>query len=81
VLRYCLRFAPRGLNNLAEPVFGILNRPSAAGHQADLLARFSSQNIRILMPRVKHGALPAQYEQTAWLRLELADPGSDPGFA
>ena len=29
------------------------------------------------MPRVKHSALPAQYEQTAWLRLELADPGSD----
>jgi len=32
------------------------------------------------VPRVKHGALPAQYEQTAWLRLELADPGSDARF-
>jgi hypothetical protein len=32
------------------------------------------------MPRVKHSALPAQYEQTAWLRLELAEPGSDARF-
>jgi hypothetical protein len=37
-----LRFAARGLNDLAEPILGILDRPTAMNHDPPLLARLFS---------------------------------------
>src|SRR5437016_4619292 len=41
VLGHGLRLTPRRCDDLAEPVLGVLNRPTAASHGRPLLARFS----------------------------------------
>jgi hypothetical protein len=41
VFRHRLWFAPRRLNDLAEPILGVLDRPTATSHGLNFLARIS----------------------------------------
>jgi hypothetical protein len=45
VFGHSLRLATRSLNDLAEPILGILDRPTALNHGPPLLAKISSYNM------------------------------------
>ena len=41
VFGHSLRLAPRSLNDLTEPILGVLDRPTSMNHGSPLLARIS----------------------------------------
>jgi hypothetical protein len=47
VFGYNLRLATRSLNELAEPILGILDRPTAMHHGPALLAKISGYKMRL----------------------------------